>query len=83
MDIPRVPVRIPSLIPLIKDMPRRCLPPTRQTSLILYGGDHIGYEWERQTWSNKQENTTLEKLDRTPMSKDWEDIFPQVVVKTS
>jgi hypothetical protein len=29
--------------------------------LILYGDDHIRSEWERRTWSNNQENTTLEK----------------------
>jgi len=33
------------------------------------------------TWSNNQENPTLEKLDRILVSKEWEDIFPNVLVK--
>lgn len=33
------------------------------------------------TWSNNQENPTLEKLDRILVSKNWEDIFPNVLVK--
>ena len=28
------------------------------------------------TWSNKQDNPTLEKLDRVLMSPDWEDLYP-------
>jgi endonuclease/exonuclease/phosphatase family metal-dependent hydrolase len=32
-------------------------------------------------WSNNQDNPTLEKLDRILVSKDWEDIFPKVLVK--
>lgn len=31
-------------------------------------------------WSNNQEIPTLEKLDRCLISKDWEDIFPKVMV---
>ena len=30
----------------------------------------------RYTWSNKQDNPTLEKLDRVLMSPDWEDLYP-------
>ena len=33
------------------------------------------------TWSNNQVNPTLEKLDRILISKGWEDIFPNVLVK--
>jgi hypothetical protein len=33
------------------------------------------------TWSNNQDNPTLEKLDRILVSKEWEDIFPNVIVK--
>jgi exonuclease III len=33
------------------------------------------------TWSNNQENPTLEKLDRILISKDWEDIFPHALVR--
>jgi exonuclease III len=33
------------------------------------------------TWSNKQKNPTLEKLDRILMSPDWELLFPLVSVK--
>lgn len=33
------------------------------------------------TWSNNQDNPTLEKLDRILVSKDWEDIFPNSLVK--
>jgi hypothetical protein len=33
------------------------------------------------TWSNKQREPTLEKLDRVLMSSDWEDIFPLVQVR--
>jgi hypothetical protein len=33
------------------------------------------------TWSNKQKNPTLEKLDRILMSPDWEWLFPLVSVK--
>jgi endonuclease/exonuclease/phosphatase family metal-dependent hydrolase len=32
------------------------------------------------TWSNKQENPTLVKLDRVLASQSWEDLFPQAVV---
>lgn len=32
------------------------------------------------TWSNNQINPTLEKLDRILMSKEWEDMFPTVVI---
>jgi exonuclease III len=32
------------------------------------------------TWSNNQENPTLEKLDRILMPGDWEAIFPTVHV---
>jgi endonuclease/exonuclease/phosphatase family metal-dependent hydrolase len=32
------------------------------------------------TWSNKQRNPTLEKLDRILMSPDWELLFPLVIV---
>lgn len=28
------------------------------------------------TWSNKQEQPTLEKLDRVLMSPDWENLYP-------
>jgi len=33
------------------------------------------------TWSNNQDIPILEKLDRILMSKDWEDLFPQVWVR--
>jgi hypothetical protein len=33
------------------------------------------------TWSNNQENPTLEKLDRILVSKEWEDIFPNALVR--
>lgn len=33
------------------------------------------------TWSNNQEDPTLEKLDRILVSKDWEEIFPTAMVK--
>jgi len=33
------------------------------------------------TWSNNQDDPTLEKLDRILVSRDWEDIFPTVMVK--
>jgi len=33
------------------------------------------------TWSNNQEDPTLEKLDRVLVSKDWEEMFPTVMVK--
>lgn len=33
------------------------------------------------TWSNHQDNPTLEKLDRILVSKDWEDVFPTVLVR--
>lgn len=33
------------------------------------------------TWSNNQESPTLEKLDRMLMSKEWEDLFPLVMIK--
>lgn len=33
------------------------------------------------TWSNNQEQPTLEKLDRILVTKEWEDIFPQSMVK--
>ena len=32
------------------------------------------------TWSNKQENPTLQKSDRVMMSSDWEDLYPLVSV---
>lgn len=32
------------------------------------------------TWSNNQDPPVLEKLDRILMTKEWEDIFPQVFV---
>jgi len=32
------------------------------------------------TWTNNQENPTLEKLDRILVTRDWEDIFPQAVI---
>jgi hypothetical protein len=31
-------------------------------------------------WSNNQEVSTLEKLDRVLVTKDWEDIFPQASI---
>lgn len=34
----------------------------------------------RFTWSNNQSDPTLEKLDRILMSREWEDIFPSVMV---
>ena len=33
------------------------------------------------TWSNNQEDPLLEKLDRILVNKEWEDIFPNVLVK--
>jgi hypothetical protein len=33
------------------------------------------------TWSNNLTPPVLEKLDIILMSKDWEDIFPQAIVK--
>lgn len=33
------------------------------------------------TWSNNQECPVLEKLDRILATKDWEDIFPQAMVR--
>ena len=33
------------------------------------------------TWSNNQEDPTFEKLDRILVSKDWEDIFPTIMVR--
>jgi len=33
------------------------------------------------TWSNNQEDPILEKLDRVLVSKDWEEMFPTVIVK--
>lgn len=33
------------------------------------------------TWSNNQEFPVLEKLDRILVTKEWEDIFPQAMVK--
>lgn len=33
------------------------------------------------TWSNNQEIPTLEKLDRILVTKEWEDIFPNVIVR--
>lgn len=32
------------------------------------------------TWSNNEENLIMEKLDRILVTKEWEDLFPQVVV---
>jgi hypothetical protein len=40
----------------------------------------IGMTGGKFTWSNNQSNPTLVKLDRFLMSKQWEDIFPRVVV---
>jgi exonuclease III len=34
----------------------------------------------RYTWSNNQENPTLERLDRYLASKSWEDLFPLCLV---
>ena len=34
----------------------------------------------RFTWSNNHCDPTLEKLDRILISKDWEDIFPKVLI---
>lgn len=34
----------------------------------------------KYTWSNNHPDPTLEKLDKILMSKEWEDIFPCVVV---
>lgn len=34
----------------------------------------------KYTWSNNQPDPILEKLDRMLMSKEWEDIFPGVVI---
>jgi endonuclease/exonuclease/phosphatase family metal-dependent hydrolase len=33
------------------------------------------------TWSNNQDNPTLEKLDRILMNKEWENFFLNVMVK--
>jgi hypothetical protein len=33
------------------------------------------------TWSNNQDDPTLEKLDRILVSRDWENIFPNSMVK--
>jgi endonuclease/exonuclease/phosphatase family metal-dependent hydrolase len=33
------------------------------------------------TWTNNQTPPVLDKLDRILMSKEWEDIFPQAIVK--
>jgi exonuclease III len=33
------------------------------------------------TWSNKQDNPVLEKLDRVLVTKDWEDLFPQATIR--
>ena len=43
------------------------------TELIMAGGMF--------TWSNNTENPILEKLDRVLVTKEWEDLFPQVTVK--
>ena len=32
------------------------------------------------TWSNNQENPTLERLDRFLIAKEWDDTYPRVVV---
>jgi hypothetical protein len=32
------------------------------------------------TWSNNQDNPTLEKLDRILVSKEWEDLFPNTLI---
>jgi hypothetical protein len=32
------------------------------------------------TWSNKQENPVLEKLDRVLVTKEWDDQFPEATV---
>jgi len=32
------------------------------------------------TWSNNQNNPTLERLDRILISKDWEDLYPGVML---
>lgn len=32
-------------------------------------------------WSNNQLTPTLEKVDRILMNKEWEDLFPKVMVK--
>jgi hypothetical protein len=36
----------------------------------------LGMTGGKFTWSNKQNNPTLERLDRYLVSKSWEDIFP-------
>lgn len=36
---------------------------------------------EKFTWSNNQEDPLLEKLDRILVNREWEDIFPNVLVK--
>jgi hypothetical protein len=33
------------------------------------------------TWSNNQDPPVLEKLDRILMTKEWEDIFPQTIIR--
>lgn len=40
----------------------------------------ICLEGGKYTWSNNQPVPTLEKLDKVLMSRDWEIIFPQVVI---
>jgi len=35
---------------------------------------------ELYTWSNNQDNPTLEKLDRILVSKEWEDLFPNTLI---
>lgn len=32
------------------------------------------------TWSNNQENPIMENLDRILITKEWEVLFPQIVV---
>ena len=34
----------------------------------------------KYTWSNNQNPPTLERLDRCLINKDWEDIFPNVIL---
>lgn len=33
------------------------------------------------TWTNNQDPPILEKLDRISVTKDWEDCFPQAIVR--
>jgi exonuclease III len=40
----------------------------------------LGMTGGKFTWSNKQNNPTLERLDRYLVSKSWEDIFPMALV---